>query len=93
MESPTSFSADAVIQVRHVAKAYPLYDKRSDWLKQVTLGAFHTFYKPFWALRDINLEVRRGDSVGIVGRNGCGKSTLLQIICELPRTGGVACEG
>ena len=47
------------------------------------LGSLRTYYKPFWALRDIDLEVRRGDSVGIVGRNGCGKSTLLQIICGM----------
>ena len=85
MESPTSSSADPVIQVRHLAKAYPLYRSRGDWLKQALFGSFGTFYRPFWALRDINLEVRRGDAVGILGRNGCGKSTLLQIICGMTR--------
>ena len=55
MESPTSSSADPVIQVRHLAKAYPLYRSRGDWLKQALFGSFGTFYRPFWALRDINL--------------------------------------
>lgn len=85
MQSPTFSSAEPVVQVRHLAKAYPLYRNRRDWLKQALFSSFATFYKPFWALRDINLEVRRGDSVGILGRNGCGKSTLLQIICGMTR--------
>lgn len=90
------FSSDeTVVQVRHLAKAYPLYRNRSDWLKQALLGSFRTFYKPFWALRDVNLEVKRGDSLGILGRNGCGKSTLLQIICGMtkPTKGEVLVRG
>jgi lipopolysaccharide transport system ATP-binding protein len=80
-----SSSNDIVIRARNLAKAYQLYNNEQQWLKQVLFGSFKTYYRSFWALKDINFEVRRGDSVGILGRNGCGKSTLLQIICGITR--------
>src|SRR5690242_16729012 len=85
----SSTSSEVVVRTRHLGKAYQLYAHRSDWLKQVMFGHFKTYYKPFWVLRDIDLDVYRGDSIGILGRNGCGKSTLLQVICgmTLPSNG------
>src|SRR5260370_17647863 len=80
-----SSDADVIIRARHLAKAYRLYDNPNRRMKQAILGAYRTYYTAFWALKDINFEVRRGDSVGILGRNGCGKSTLLQIICGITR--------
>ena len=80
-----SYDAEVVISARHLAKAYQLYDSQQQWLKQVLFGSFKTYYKSFWALKDIDLEIRRGDSVGILGRNGCGKSTLLQLFCGMTR--------
>lgn len=80
-----SSDAPTVIRARHLAKAYPLYADQRAWVKQALFGRFKTYSRPFWALRDIDLEVRRGESVGILGRNGCGKSTLLQIICGMTR--------
>ena len=74
-----------IIRARHLAKAYKLYDNQGDWLKQQVMGSARTYYKSFWALKDISFDVRRGDSVGIIGRNGCGKSTLLQIVCGMTR--------
>lgn len=77
---------DVVIRVRHLAKAYKLYDSPKDWLKQQLIGsATNPYYKSFWALKDISFDVHRGKSVGIIGRNGCGKTTLLQIICGMSR--------
>lgn len=90
-----STSSDIVIQTRHLGKAYQLYARRNDWLKQVMFGWWKSYFKPFWVLRDIDLQVRRGESIGILGRNGCGKSTLLQVICgmTLPSNGELRVTG
>jgi len=91
----SSTSSDIVVQARNLGKAYQLYAHRNDWLKQVMFGWAKTYFKPFWVLRDIDLQVQRGESIGILGRNGCGKSTLLQVICgmTLPSHGELRVTG
>ena len=82
-------SSDIAISVKNVSKCYQIYETPRDRLKQFilprlnrALGRADTrYYSEFWALRNIDFEIRRGESVGILGRNGSGKSTLLQIIC------------
>ncbi|SNY64444.1 ABC transporter ATP-binding protein [Stenotrophomonas sp. CC120223-11] len=81
-------SDEVAISVRGVSKRYEMYDTPRQRLKQffvpalnrVSPGLCHDQFREFWALRDIDFEVKRGEAVGIVGRNGSGKSTLLQII-------------
>ncbi|MGA9164524.1 MAG: ABC transporter ATP-binding protein [Thiobacillus sp.] len=83
-------SSDLVLSVSGVSKVYPIYDKPQDRLKQMLWRGRRKFHDEFWALRDINFEVCKGETIGIVGRNGSGKSTLLQIICgTLTPTAGV----
>ena len=73
---------DVVISASNLGKAYAIYNRPEDRLKQM-LWQFlwrgkKKYYDEFWALKNVNLEVTRGETVGIVGRNGSGKSTLLQ---------------
>lgn len=74
--------SDAVIKVRNVAKCYQIYEKPHHRLLQMLLAKTgKSFYKEFWALRDISFEIPKGKIVGILGKNGAGKSTLLQMVC------------
>jgi lipopolysaccharide transport system ATP-binding protein len=91
----SSTSSEIVVEAKNLGKAFQLYAHRNDWLKQVLFGWWKAYFKPFWVLRDISLEVRKGESIGILGRNGCGKSTLLQVVCgmTLPSHGELRVTG
>jgi lipopolysaccharide transport system ATP-binding protein len=88
-------SSDLIISCDRVGKAFQLYMRRNDQLKQAIFGHWKQFYHEHWVLRDISFKVRRGESIGIIGRNGAGKTTLLQIICgiTLPTHGSVKVNG
>lgn len=94
---------DIAIQVANISKHYEIYEHPRDRLKQFLaprvqrlLGRTpRQYYREFTALQDISFTVRRGQTVGIIGRNGSGKSTLLQIICGTltPSSGDVQVNG
>ncbi|MGD0579802.1 MAG: ABC transporter ATP-binding protein, partial [Bryobacteraceae bacterium] len=86
---------DLLLRLRHVSKAYPLDDKPSARLRALFPLLGHSESKLFWALRDVSFELRRGESLGIVGANGSGKSTLLQIAAGIlrPTEGSVELNG
>ena len=85
---------ELAISLNNVSKCFKRYDRPVDRLKEVLLPS-KNYADVFWALRDINLEIPKGKSVGIVGRNGSGKSTLLQIIAGTltPTTGKIQVNG
>jgi len=88
-------SSDTAIKVESLSKCYQIYDNPRDRLMQMLRRGKKTYYKEFWALKDISFEIKRGETTGIIGRNGSGKSTLLQIICGTlnPTAGTVAASG
>lgn len=89
-------SSEISISVNELCKSFPIYDKPHHRLMQmISPGAKDRWYRTFRALNDVSFEVRRGETVGIVGRNGSGKSTLLQLICGTltPSAGTVQARG
>lgn len=87
-------SSDCVVALRGVSKCYHTYRKPFHRLLQLVNNKTR-LYEEFWALRDVDLEIGAGETVGIVGQNGSGKSTLLQLVVGTlsPTTGSVRCAG
>jgi lipopolysaccharide transport system ATP-binding protein len=86
---------DLSIRLRGLCKAYQIFARPEDRLKHMLLGRWRTFHREFWALRDLDLDIHRGETVGLIGANGSGKSTLLQLICGTltPTLGTVQVRG
>jgi lipopolysaccharide transport system ATP-binding protein len=82
-------SADIAISLRGVSKVFAIYSNPADRLKQILWGERRKFYQDFLAVSNIDLDICKGETIGIVGRNGSGKSTLLRMICRtLKQTSG-----
>lgn len=96
-------SDDVAIRVRNLGKCYQIYNTPRDRLKQfvnprlqrLTRRSPKQYFREFWALKDVSFEVKKGETVGIIGRNGSGKSTLLQLICGTltPTSGSIQTNG
>ena len=86
----------AAIRLHGVAKTFSIYERPHHRLLAALFGTrWRTWHRDFHALSRIDLEIRRGETLGIIGRNGSGKSTLLQIICGIltPSEGTVEANG
>lgn len=82
-------SSEVSIRVTGLSKCYHMYDAPVHRLWQSLTRGRKQLYKEFWALRNVDFEVHKGETFGVIGKNGSGKSTLLQIVCgTLNPTGG-----
>ena len=96
-------SDDVAIRVSNLSKCYQIYNAPRDRLKQYVAPLLQRmggqtpkqYFREFWALKDICFEIKKGETVGIIGRNGSGKSTLLQMICGIlsPTNGSIQTNG
>ena len=83
------------IKFESVSKFYKLYKEPKDRLKEALHPLKKKFHKEFYALKDINLEIQKGEILGLVGKNGSGKSTLLKLISGIiqPSSGKIVVNG
>lgn len=86
---------DIAISVRNLTKDYRLFSHPGDRIKQFLSLGLKRYHQKFTALEDVSFDIRKGETVGIIGRNGSGKSTLLQLICGIlkPTRGTVRVNG
>jgi lipopolysaccharide transport system ATP-binding protein len=96
-------SNDIAIRVSNLGKCYEIYPNPRDRLKQffsphiqlLTRRSAKQYFREFWAVKEVSFEIKKGETVGILGRNGSGKSTLLQMICGTltPTSGSIETNG
>lgn len=94
--------SNAIIKVENLGKKYQIGSRESYYSLRDKISGIFDFknrknieINEFWALKDINFEVKQGESVGIIGRNGAGKSTLLKVLSQItpPTTGKITMRG
>jgi lipopolysaccharide transport system ATP-binding protein len=91
-------TGDALIHLDHVSKVFAVRHEAQDSFQSSFIRLFrreNRRAKPFWAIRDVSFEVKRGDCFGVIGPNGSGKSTLLKLITRIlePTEGDIAVRG
>jgi lipopolysaccharide transport system ATP-binding protein len=98
----TQRMSDIAIKVDNLSKKYIIGSGTSGSLRETLSNVWHNTFggkrsteEEFWALQDINFEIKQGEAVGIIGRNGAGKSTLLKLLSKItyPTTGNITMNG
>lgn len=87
--------SDTIIEVKNVKKKFKVYHDKNYGLKERVLFAKRNQYEDRWVINGINFSVKRGQAVGLIGKNGCGKSTLLKLINRIiyPTEGEIIVNG
>ena len=87
--------SDNVIVVKNVWKKFKIYHDKPHTLKDKVLFWNRNKYEVRWVLEDISFEVKKGESIGIIGKNGSGKSTLLKLLTKIiyPNKGSINMKG
>ena len=88
---------DNIIEVKDVSMQFRIYKEKVDSIKTYVIKKVKNQlqYEDFWALKNVSFEVKRGEAVGLVGKNGSGKSTMLKIIAGVLKatSGQVTTQG
>jgi ABC-2 type transport system ATP-binding protein len=87
--------APVVVEAVNVSKKFRLVKERNNSLKATIMRGRRVVAEDFWALRDVSLGVRQGETFGLIGENGSGKSTMLKCLTKIlrPDQGSVRIEG
>lgn len=87
--------SDTIIEVKNVKKKFKVYHDKSYGLKERVLFAKRNQYEERWVINGISFDVKRGQAIGLIGKNGCGKSTLLKLINRIiyPTEGEIVVKG
>lgn len=86
---------ETVISVKNITKKYKLYENKVDRLKEALFLKNKKYYKEFSALNNVSFEIKKGETIGLIGKNGSGKSTLLKILSGIikPTEGEINIRG
>lgn len=93
--APERTAQETAISVRDLSKKYRRFSSTADTLKELLHPFGKKYHDEFWALKGVSFEIKKGESIGLIGRNGSGKSTLLQVLCGIlqPTSGTVLVSG
>ena len=86
---------DIAIEIKNLSKEFKIFKDKPTTIKEKILMLRSDTYTQFKVLKNINLTVKKGESIGLIGHNGCGKSTLLSLIAGImyPNEGSVKTNG